>query len=595
MGKIEDEKYTSEADRNSQVRSIISQLNAERPSSEKSREVVLRADGTKAVRVVKKRKVMVTNEEKARRARKKFVYALLVVMLLVGMCVGCFAYRVTSMSGEGYFKEAESRLTHAMGAESVRLVGGRLDGLRLHIDNIVAEFPEGSMLQRVEMSDINCELSTSSFFTSVLEIDELSITRTILQVREGVEKLNIPIWQGEPIWNIRRVVCDDFSCSVGASVGGPLALNNTSAYMYTPRGTTDGRVLIVRGGTVQMKGWKSMNLLDGKLQVSPVALEDIRLQLTTGAVPEKGKTPASQIVISGHISQGEPLTTPLMVDSDNMNFTEFSFGRFAHVLNAKTEMQPGTNNKPTIYMTLPFGTERPVFNGVFNLKEIRLASMPALLEILEHIEPAKRSTYMPPAIARGKATLEMSDGNAKLSFAENDLADADNITLRGELLVSSQNEVSGTLSYGIPAILTHVEYPDALADPLFTDDGVLAWVTTQLSGFANAPTDNIAELDDKAAVERRDRPQPTPFNQIDIDALSDEMLGTSHSKPATETTTASEASSEPVSGDEGPRNSGNPFELHRNSNPFEISENPFDRPSDDGLMMPTDKSVFPSR
>ena len=73
MGKIENEKYTSEDDRNSQVRSIINQLNADRPSSEKSREVVLRADGTKAVRVVKKRKVMVTNEDKARRARKKFV------------------------------------------------------------------------------------------------------------------------------------------------------------------------------------------------------------------------------------------------------------------------------------------------------------------------------------------------------------------------------------------------------------------------------------------------------------------------------------------------------------------------------------------
>ena len=34
MGKKEDEKYTSESDRDSQVRSIINQLNAEHPSRE---------------------------------------------------------------------------------------------------------------------------------------------------------------------------------------------------------------------------------------------------------------------------------------------------------------------------------------------------------------------------------------------------------------------------------------------------------------------------------------------------------------------------------------------------------------------------------
>lgn len=591
MGKIENEKYTSEEDRNSQVRSIINQLNADRPSSEKSREVVLRADGTKAVRVVKKRKVMVTNEDKARRARKKFVYSLLVILLFVGALAGCFAYRVASMSGEAYFKEAETRLTQAFGAESVRLVGCRLDGLRLHIDNIVAEFPESSMLQRAEMSDINCELLTSSFFTSVLSIDEVKVARTTLSVREGVTSLNIPIWQGEPIWSIRRMVCDDFSCYVGDPADGVLSLAHCSAYMYSPRGSEDARVLIFKGGTFRMRGWKGMNVLDGKMQVTPVALEGIRLQMTTEALPEKGKAPSSQMVISGNIGQGESLSSPLMMDADNMNFSDFTAGKFTHLLNAKTRLTAVGKGQPGIYITLPIEGEKPTFRGEFALKDVRLAAMPAMLEIVDHIEPVKRAPYMPPSISQGKVKLTHEEGSMKLAFGESDLSDSDHITLRGEVVVNAQNEMSGTIAYGIPAILTHVEYPDALADPIFTDDGVLAWVSTTLSGPANAPTDNIAELESRAEVQRRERPQRTPFDRIDVDALSDEMLGTSH----TSSEPAAPQSQEPAGDEPVQRNSGNPFELKHNSNPFEISDNPFDKSSgDDGLTMPVEKSIFPS-
>ena len=58
MGKIEDDKYQDREEKNSQVRNIINQLNADKPAQEKSREVVTRADGSKVVRVTKRRKVL---------------------------------------------------------------------------------------------------------------------------------------------------------------------------------------------------------------------------------------------------------------------------------------------------------------------------------------------------------------------------------------------------------------------------------------------------------------------------------------------------------------------------------------------------------
>ena len=64
-----DDKYADdETDGRSQVRNILSKLAEEHPSKEKKREVVVREDGTKVVRVTKKRRVMISAEEKKRRA-----------------------------------------------------------------------------------------------------------------------------------------------------------------------------------------------------------------------------------------------------------------------------------------------------------------------------------------------------------------------------------------------------------------------------------------------------------------------------------------------------------------------------------------------
>ena len=64
-----DDKYADDEEDLTQVRSIIKQLNEEKPSQEREREVITRADGTKMVRVTKKRRVMLTSADKRRRNR----------------------------------------------------------------------------------------------------------------------------------------------------------------------------------------------------------------------------------------------------------------------------------------------------------------------------------------------------------------------------------------------------------------------------------------------------------------------------------------------------------------------------------------------
>ncbi len=543
MSSKHDDRYSRESEDDSQVRSIIRQLNEEKPSKEKSREVVVRPDGTKVIRVVKKRKVLMTNEEKNRRSRRSFMLALLAVLVLMGAFAAFFAIRMSSMSGESYLKEKGQELQEAWGARSVRCFGANIDGMEMEIAGIVAEFPEDSMIEKVELSKVKGDLDTASFFTGVLTGDSLSIARATIQLRANARKLEIPLQKGEDLWKFKRISCDDFNVSVGTTgdAASPLSVQGTSAYIYHPSGNKAARVVILRGGMLRLRGWKAVEIREAKMQVTPVALEDIHLRGTTDTSRSKDEDePQSEISFSGSLTEGADLQGPFMMDSNNMNFSDFTAGRFAQFFTASTVAGSRGHNKPTAQMILPFDRERPEFQGSFRLKDIRITSLPALLLLTEHIEPGKRRQYRPPYIYLGVAQIEPSDGGLALKVSDGDMQERDLLSLRIDLKVNADNEISGSIDYGIPAILTHVEYPDGLADPIFKDDGENAWLSTKVSGMANHPTDDSAAVDQRAEEERRNRPARTPFDQLNVDMLNARL------NPAASGTSPSDADSRAV-------------------------------------------------
>ena len=596
MSSKHDDRYSRGSEDDSQVRSIIRQLNEEKPSKEKSREVVVRPDGTKVIRVVKKRKVLMTNEEKNRRSRRSFMMGLLVVLVLLGAFGAFFAIRMSSMSGESYLNEKGQELQEAWGARSVRCFGANIDGMEMEIAGIVAEFPEGSMIERVELSKVKADLDTSSFFTGVLTGDSLSIARATVQLRSDVRKLEIPLQKGDDLWKFKRISCDDFRVSVGAAgdAASPLSLQSTSAYIYHPSGNKAARVAILRGGMLRLRGWKAIEIREAKLQVTPVALEDIHLRGTTDSSRSKdGDEPQSEISISGTLAEGADLQGPFMMDSDNMNFSDFTAGRFVQFFTASTVAGSRGHNKPTAQVFLPFDRERPEFRGSFRLKDIRITSLPALLLLTEHIEPDKRRQYRPPYIYSGVAQIEPSDGGLSLKVSEGDMKERDLLSLRIDLTVNAANEISGSIDYGIPAILTHVEYPDGLADPIFKDDGENAWLSTKVSGMANHPTDDSADLDQRAEEERKSRPARTPFDQLNVDMLNARLnpdaAGTSPSGADTRAANPLSDGTEGTQGASGTAPAPAPSAQPLPGTSREAEQTPS---SEGGLTLPVDDSIF---
>ena len=554
MAHHKDDKY---ADEPTQVRSIIKQLNNDKPSKVKSKEVVIRADGTKVVRVTKKRRVMLSESDKKRKGRKQFLLVLLAIFLLSVVGLGVFFVRMASMTGESYVNKQAAELKEIWGASDMRVVGSGVSGSGFHLDSLVVTFPESSMVERVEINGIEAELDSSTFFSGHLTGDLIRAKRIFIRLREGAKNLSFPLRHGDDLWFFRRVECADFNLCFGEGENSPVSIEHSYAYMYYPDNAyRDECVFCLKDGVVKMTGWKKIHITNGKFNVSKVAIEDFALEGTTDAVGAGNtmESAVTRLAIYGSILDQAPLAGPYTFDSDNMPLTEFTDGRFQFFMAAKTRSVPQAKEKSKALVTLPFNHNKPQFRGDFPVKQLSIMEIPAVFKLIEHIEPIRRKTYTPPTVHEALIQLDHVDDSIIARIEDGQAVERDTIEIRCDLSVDDVNRLKGTMSFGLPAVLTHAEYPDGMADPILQETDGMAWLTAQVSGPANHPQDDSDILEARAAEARKSRPERIPFERIDVDRLAERM------RQATEEQDARPQLQNNKDFDLDKRNRDNPFE-----------------------------------
>lgn len=563
-----DDKYTEEEESLTQVRSIIRKLNEEKPAQERVREVVVRADGTKVVRVTKKRRVMMTSADVRRRNRRHILLSLAAGLLVMVGCGAYFLFRMSMMSSAAYLAEQQAELQQAWGVGSVQMEGAGINGTTLNLRSITVDFPESSMLQRVELSGVQADLDMLSFLTGRLKGESLEIAGAVIVLRNGAT-MAMPRQLGEDRWSFRRVECKDFSVRYADEAGAPLQLDNTQAYMYYPSRSRSSSVVMLRGGSMKIGGWKTVRISEGKVHVSSQGIDDFSISGTTDVVSDVAEQRHTAIAFAGKIGAGESMHGPFAVEADNMSFADFTNGRFEEFLTARTvySSHGKLNGKSTI--TLAHGGATPVFRGEFQLKGICLSSFPALMAICEHISPEKRRLYNPLSLHRGHVVLGGGDGEISAEIPEGAMFERDLASLSGKIVLNAVNELSGELRYGIPQVLARVEYPDGYPDPIFAPVGEWAVLHTRLKGRGNMPGDDMAEVEARASIARRERPERIPFDKLDVNQLTNQYLT---NPSAMFNTRESGAAPQPVL---TPESSINGMGTPASDNPFERSEDPF--------------------
>lgn len=561
-----EDKYADSEEDLTQVRNIIKQLSDEKPSRERHREVVVRADGTKVVRVTKKRKVMMSAREKHGRSRRRFIYLLAGAFVVFVMMVAFLFIRMASMSTSSYLEECQQELQQRWGAASLQIEGAGINGTSLQLSHIVAEFPESSMVERVELGGIEASLDWLSFFTSRIIGDEVKMERALIVLRTGA-RMKMPLFEGESMWRFNRMDCKDLTVQFAEGEEGPAMLKNTQAYLYYPHAAGMSCVVMLKSGALALKGWKTINITESKAHLSTRGVDDFTLQGTTDSVVDIAEQRRTSIALAGKIASESDFRGPYAVETDNMSLADFTRGRFEEFFTARTRStsQGRISNRATV--TLAGEGKEPEFNGEFHLQNLCLSSFPALMAITEHIEPAKRRFYNPLSLQRGYVVIETQEGTISLDMPEGAVVERDIATLKGKVSVNEANELAGELYYGVPMLLARAEYPDGMPDPIFQQAGDWAVLRTRLRGQGNVPQDDMAEVEARAVQARRERPARIPFSELDIDKLTEQMKKSKDDRSIFE-------GSGIGNGLEDSSKADDPFR-----NPFETSSEPFGAPS----------------
>lgn len=542
MSKNKDDKYTREGDDCSQVRNIINQLNSDTPSREKSREVVMRADGTKVVRVTKKRRVMVSKDEKNRRSRKKLLVSLLAFLILMGCFAAYFFFSMSSMCSASYLDEKKQELCAAWGASSVEFKNPRVEGMTLVIDSVVARFPESSMLESVELVGINAPLDMSTFFSGEFRADHLKVRRADVRVYRNCGNLQLPTWVGEnSIFRIKTYSCDNFNLYVGSPDNSTIAIKEANLQVHKSAGSkvvtmSKGKLALPGiGNEPRANGQYEFSILDGKLFITSAAIEDIILNcrdpknVTAEQVKEQeelAKTMGAKqlqtadFVLKGRIADGASLYGPYSLDITRMPFKLISHGMFEQVL-AAGEAYTSPSAEQSVSLTLSSNGKPSVFTGRVQLRNASVRESVGLKakSIYEKniVSSLKKSNYKVPVSFPQSSVNLLSDGSKyvlqidELAMVQTDPADM-RITARVEVEMNSANgqwndlPISGNINYSLPKSVLNSRYENDAIDPVFAEDPndrFRSVLMTQLSGTAAAPEDNSEELEASKEEERK--------------------------------------------------------------------------------------------
>lgn len=249
-------------DSQSQVRGIISKLNEEHPSKESSREVVVREDGSKVTRVRRKRRVTLSDKDKKRISRRKFLIIFSVLALLLIAFVAYIGLQLSTMGGDHYLDRKKDEIRLAFKAESIEMSGAKINGLDMKIDSITLTYPANSLVQSVQLSNVKGSYDVLGLIKGQMFFASLSVGKADLVLREGVTQLESPETNFAAFCAFDRIDCKDFNLSIGPAAQSPLLIANSSAYIYYPDHDKDKIIFSCNGGRFVVKNWLSFEIKD---------------------------------------------------------------------------------------------------------------------------------------------------------------------------------------------------------------------------------------------------------------------------------------------------------------------------------------------
>jgi hypothetical protein len=483
-------------------------------------QLVTRADGTKALKVRKrKRRTEQTRDKlKAQNQRTQLIQIagfviFLVVLLVIGGILILYSNSSAFRSG------LVAKIENVTGSET-ELKQFRMNPATASAAHLAMSWPESHALHHLEARGLRAKISPISFVGKVFQGQEVIADN-------GNLFLTAPGNQNQS------------SSQSDGSNGSPIRFNRYSVskmnlffsseekwdemvegmeVSYLPTKNSKGGEIRLNQGLVKMKGWPSLSLDRSYIQVrgDELDIKSMRFQMPAsqdGEYRDKGS-----IVLSGVISpQEQGATHKLHVDLESFQISPLlgnGVGRFFH---GKAIVNPDETSN-TLQFTPGSGEDALLKLNLANAIDSRIS-----------ISHFKFLTQLSIVLDDRWYELPAFDDEVKLSMKRSgDAVELESIHLeqRARMLIKGNmvtkdaaGNISGTLKVGLPEIIV-ASSKDKRLEAMFSPvkDGY-RWIDIVLSGNGETPFDNFKEqyqavnITNVPEVKAAPKPTPTPKSE----------------------------------------------------------------------------------
>ena len=486
---------------------------------ERKREVVVRPDGSKVIRVEKRRRTYNDDHGDAKQAvlkNKRFLIGLcILVLLVVGALAGTYMYRLTSFNTEEFAGRLQSDLSAAWGGK-VEASGMAMDGLSMKAARIKVTFPQDSCLSFVMMEGVSGEISATSLFMGKIKGESLNMAKVTIGLRPGFSKFAVPQTKRELPFVFRRYTSPRLEVGYAHKTeeftlernDGPFYMTAEAYIRTSGNGTEPEYVLDLSQQKLKIKGWPLMGVDSGSIILNGNGVK----QLTFSGFLDKGRllnkpTDLSPCMITGNFLLGTDFRHQAWTltgrNFDLLSLVGDDFASFLKVQMGEQEVDEKHELKLDFALPVTDEQKRPSVKGysgsVIKATMLRLPVL-RLLAAMTARNTEIRLPYSSPVFTSGSFLLESDGTDRSASLKEISLFEQGFLGVTG-VLYSNGSAVTGELVFKIPSYMVDSRrLPSGV-----TQEGHEIILPVKISGTPASPQDNSAGMLQEVEP-RADRP-----------------------------------------------------------------------------------------
>jgi hypothetical protein len=451
-------------------------------------ELVIRADGSQAIRVRKrKRRSQQPHKEAQKQSRQRRMIQVAAVLILVFVALfGAGTALIWANSTP--FREKLQREIARDSRANVEMTQFRMNPNSANAAQLSFSWPEGNALQSLTFGNIKADISPSSFFGSSLAGDEVTCAEGILILRSPLP--NQPSWIipssdiSKPI-HFNRYASARTQVRLGNASSPLLLLRNSSASFY-PSHASGRPQLLLDSGELTLNGYPKLRMDRAHLEFRGTEIDVVSLRL-------RHETDNQGVFeLTGTLSPYAADSSPrLDIRLESFLLAGLVGPELGRLFSGRIDSRPDPKSNylsfkstpnPNALLSVAFSNSLAT---AFEIKEF-----PFLFGLSQTLgddwfERPVFENDVSGTVRRENGTVCISDLRCEAKSR---------MALRGTLTLTPDRKLSGNFNIGVTDAMilsAKSHHLDALFGP--PTDG-FRWLSLKIGGSAAVPSDNFKEL-----------------------------------------------------------------------------------------------------